>query len=126
MLTTLTILGIQVHAFHGALEVERELGQLLSIDVAVTYDLECEGDGSAKQPPVREASLYEDIKFVVMGSKYSSLELLAGSIGKHLLKRYAMIQIASITISRRQIFIPGVVEGVQVEVTLDRDDLTEV
>ncbi len=50
MLVTLALRGMQFHAFHGCLEVERELGQIFSINVGLDYEL------SPKRPMTRRRS----------------------------------------------------------------------
>ncbi|EHM09819.1 FolB domain protein [Thermanaerovibrio velox DSM 12556] len=125
MLTTMTIKGIHFHAFHGALEVERELGQVLEIDLSLSYDVEPKDLDSEKVPPVADASVYEIVQKVVMTTKFKAMEGLALEIARRLIKAYGVVELVTVVIRRRQLFIPGDVQSAEVEITVDREDLGE-
>lgn len=123
MLTTMTVKGIHFHAFHGALEVERELGQVLEIDLSLSYDVEPKELGSDKVPPVSDASVFEVVQKVVMTTKFKSMEGLALEIARRIMGTCAVVELVTVIIRRRQLFIPGDVQSAEVEITVDRQDL---
>jgi dihydroneopterin aldolase len=115
--------GMSFHAFHGVLEVERELGQVVSVDVAVEYDLNPDDDTPKTEPVVRDAEIYEITRNVVMETKFRSPTSLAARIAKDTIGRYARVTAATVSILRRQLFIPGNVDNVLVEVSCSREEL---
>ncbi|MDR3076653.1 MAG: dihydroneopterin aldolase [Synergistaceae bacterium] len=115
--------GMSFHAFHGVLEVERELGQVFSVDVAVEFDIEPEDDLTRTEPLVRDADMYEIARNVMTETKYRSISCLAGKIAHDLLAEYPKISKAGVSITRKQLFIPGNVDYSVTEVSCTRADL---
>ncbi|ACZ19026.1 dihydroneopterin aldolase [Thermanaerovibrio acidaminovorans DSM 6589] len=125
MLTTMTIKGIHFHAFHGALEVERELGQVLEIELSISYDVDPSSLDKDKMPPIMDASVYDIVQKVVMTTKFKAMEGLALEIARRIMLTYSVAELVSVVIRRRQLFIPGDVQSAEVEITVDREDLGE-
>ena len=66
-----TVKGMNFHAFHGFLEVERELGQVFCVDVTLTLPLKKEDASPSAMHKIRKADVYEVTKGVVMETKYT-------------------------------------------------------
>lgn len=115
--------GMSFHAFHGVLEVERELGQVFLVDVAVEFDMDLEEDSPKADPLVRDADVYEITRNIMMETKYRSITSLAGKIARDLLGSCKKAAKATVWITRRQIFIAGNVDSCVTEVSYTRDDL---
>ena len=118
-----TIRGMNFHAFHGFLEVERELGQVFSIDVILSFPLKSEDASPSAVHKIRGAEVYDLTRGVVMGTKYTSHFSLAIAIARIMLKNFEITTEAKVIIGRKQLFIPGNVDQVLAEVTCDRGDL---
>ena len=118
-----TIKGMNFHAFHGFLEVERELGQVFSIDVALSFPLKKEEASPSAVHKVRGAEVYDLTRGVVMGTKYTSHLSLAIAIAHIMLKNFDIVTEVTVVVGRRQLFIPGNVDEVLAEVTCNRGDL---
>lgn len=114
--------GMSFHAFHGFLEVERELGQVFSIDVCLSFPLKLEDASPSAIQNVRGADIYELTKGVVMGTKYKSHLSLALSIAKTMFDHFKEAIDASVVVGRRQLFIAGNVDQILAEVECRRED----
>lgn len=115
--------GMNFHAFHGVLEVERELGQVFSVDVTVEFD----GDPSDTNPKaesfVCDADIFEICRNVVMATKYRSIINLAAKIARDVMTEYANVTNATVSATKKQLFIQGSVDSSTAEVSYSRADL---
>ena len=123
MLGNFCVEGMHFHAFHGDLEVERELGQVFSIDISLSYESTKQCMDQSSSSSLRGADIYDHIKSIVMGTRYKSLDGLALTIAKNIFEMSAVVQAIEVTISRRQLFIAGDVESIVVGVAVERQDL---
>lgn len=117
-----TVKGMNFHAFHGFLEVERELGQVFCVDVTLTLPLKKEDASPSAMHKIRGADVYEVTKGVVMGTKYTSHLSLAMAIAKAALERFDVAIEATVVVARTQLFIAGNVDKILAEVTCGRND----
>jgi len=117
------VIGMNFHAFHGVLEVERELGQVFSVDVIVEFDVNPNDDVPNAEPVVRDADVYEITRNVIMETKYRSISSLAGRIARNMLASFGKVTHAKVAIKKKQLFIPGSVESVIVDVECSREDI---
>jgi dihydroneopterin aldolase len=115
--------GMSFHAFHGVLEVERELGQVFSVDVEMDFDLSPGDEDSNAEPIVKEADVYEITRNVMTETKFRSVTSLAAKISLDLLGAYARAKNATVSITREQLFIAGNVDNVKTEVSRGREDI---
>lgn len=115
--------GMNFHAFHGSLEVERELGQVFSIDVRLGFSITCEDLSPGTEAPIRGADVYEETKNVVMGSRFHSHVSLALAIAKAMFDHFDVAETAVVSIARKQLFIAGTVDEVIAEASCNREEL---
>jgi dihydroneopterin aldolase len=114
--------GMNFHAFHGAMEVERELGQMFSVDVSLAVDLAAEDASPSVNTEVRGSEIYEITKNIMMGTKFNSHTSLALALAKKLLERFRQVTDAEVTVGRRQLFIAGDVREILASVSCIRAD----
>lgn len=119
---TYSVKGMSFHAFHGVMEVERELGQVFSVDVVLGIEMKPENSGSGFEPSIRGGDIYELTKNVMMGTKFKSHLSLALKIAHVLIEHYDNVTDASVLIERRHLFIAGDVRSIEAEVTCTRED----
>lgn len=117
--------GMNFHAFHGSLEVERELGQVFSINVSLGFPVKAEDITPSVESPIRGADVYDETKSVVMGSRFHSHTSLALAIAKAMFSRFEVAETATVTIARKQLFIAGTVDEVTAEISCERKDLVK-
>jgi dihydroneopterin aldolase len=115
--------GMSFHAFHGVLEVERELGQIFSVDVTVEFDGAPSDVNPEAEPLVRDADIFEISRNVVMETKYRSIISLAAKIAHDVMTEYARAASTTVSVTRKQLFIPGSVDNSAAEVSYSRADL---
>jgi dihydroneopterin aldolase len=114
--------GMSFHAFHGVLEVERELGQVFLVDATVEFVISPEDESPKAEPVVRDADVYEIARNVMTETKYRSITSLAGKIAHDLIAEYGNATYATVAIMRKQLFIPGNVDYSVSEVSYTRED----
>ena len=118
-----TVKGMGFHAFHGSLEVERELGTIYLVDVTFGVELTPDDDSSKVTSDIQGADVYEVVKGLMMGSKFKSIMSLALHIARELLSKFPTAQEADVKITSKQLFIPGNVDSVVAEATATRADI---
>ena len=118
-----TVKGMSFHAFHGISEVERELGQVYLVDVSVEFELNPTAISQKDEPPIRDANVFEVTRNIMMENKFRSIADLAGTIARNLLEKYDKALSATISITRRHLFIPGNVDSSVTEVKYSRSDI---
>jgi dihydroneopterin aldolase len=104
------------------MEVERELGQVFSVDVGLGFDLTPEDASPSVNPEVRGSDVYEVTKNIMMGTKFTAHISLALTIAKEMFDRFKQVNEVDITIGRRQLFIAGDVREILAEVKCSRED----
>ncbi|MDR1019523.1 MAG: dihydroneopterin aldolase [Synergistaceae bacterium] len=114
--------GMNFHAFHGAMEVERELGQMFSVDAALSMEMTLADASPSVNTDVRGSEIYEVTKNVMMGTKFNSHTSLALAIAKDLFARFKHVTDAEVSIGRRQLFIAGDVREILAIVSCVRSD----
>jgi len=121
-----TVKGMSFHAFHGISEVDRELGQVYSVDAAVEFGLNPTVISQEEDPIIRDSDVYEIVRGGMMDTKFKSILSLAGKIACDLLDKYGTALSAAVSVNRRQLFIPGNVESSGTEVKYTRSDFEAV
>jgi dihydroneopterin aldolase len=124
MLATMSLNGMHFHAFHGALEVERELGQVLEIDLSLAYVVQVSRMTSETQPQVLYATVFEQVQKVVMSTKYKALEGLALEIARRVLQVFDRPACHGGDPSQAALH-SGDIRSADVELTVDREDLSD-
>lgn len=124
MLCTLKLDGMRFHAFHGSLEVERELGQVLEVSANISYDVPLADIGKPDNV-YAYAECYETIQKVVMGTKFETIEALTFAIAKRLLEEYTEAEMVEASVRRGQLYVPGVLSSSEVTLTVTREDILE-
>ncbi|MDR3354509.1 MAG: dihydroneopterin aldolase [Synergistaceae bacterium] len=119
---TYTIKGMSFHAFHGVMEVERELGQVFLVDVTLGLELDSKNSSPSVDSNLRGAVIYDLTKNVMMGTKYKSHTWLALRIAQEMLGNLKEVTDVSVVIERRNLFIAGDVQGSVIEVSCSREE----
>jgi dihydroneopterin aldolase len=122
MLGKYTMKGMHFHAFHGALEVERELGLLFIVDVTLFFPLSPEDASQSAVGKIKGADVYDTVKSVMMGTKFNSRISLALRTAREMLARFDKVSEVHLKITRKHFLIPGDVEMIDAEVQCKRED----
>jgi dihydroneopterin aldolase len=109
------ILGLEVYAYHGVLEHERQRGQTFLIDVRLV----CRSDAATRSDRLADAVDYGAISSRVVelaaGGPYDLLERLAAVIADDLLDRFA-VSMVTVTVHKPWAPIPHRFRDVSVTV----------
>jgi dihydroneopterin aldolase len=104
------------------MEVERELGQVFSVDVELGVSLAPEDASPSVKPAVRGSDVYEATKNIMMGTKFTSHNSLALAIARDMFDRFKQVLDVKVTVGRKQLFIAGDVREILATVECDRAD----
>jgi 7,8-dihydroneopterin aldolase/epimerase/oxygenase len=110
--------GLEFHAFHGAFNVEAELGGRFVIDLELQLDLA--GIDDRLEKTVSYAEVFEIVKLEVTGKKYNLIETLAENIAKQVLLEHEKLQAVLVRVHKPFAPIPGIFKDVAVEVLRKR------
>jgi dihydroneopterin aldolase len=120
-----TVKGMNFHAFHGAMEVERELGQVFSVDVTLCIDLTADDASPQVNAEVRGSDVYEVTKNITMGTKFNSHISLALAIAKEMFNHFKHVTDVEVAVGRKQLYIAGDVRKIVAEVACSREDFAK-
>ena len=76
---TIRLNNIQLYAYHGAYEHERELGSNFEFDIAFEADLDKAANSDDLNDTIDYAKVYEQIRAIATEKKYTLIEALASS-----------------------------------------------
>ncbi|MDR1886235.1 MAG: dihydroneopterin aldolase [Synergistaceae bacterium] len=110
------------HAFHGVMEVERELGQVFLVDVRLGVELNSDSASPVNETNFRGGEIYDLTKNVMMGTKYRSHTGLALRIAQDILSHIKEVTDVTVSLERRHLFIAGDVQSIVVEVGCTREE----
>ncbi|GHV27246.1 dihydroneopterin aldolase [Synergistales bacterium] len=99
--------GMVFHAFHGTMEVERELGQVFIVDVSIDFDCVQTEIVQTAEPVIRGQDIYDTAKDLILGTKFKSHAALAASLAGAMFKRFGRADEVHVSVGCRNIFIAG-------------------
>lgn len=116
----ITIKNLEIFAFHGVLESEKEMGQRFFVNAELFLNLRDAGMTDELDKTVDYSMVCKDIKEVMTASKYDLIEAVAWNISSTILAKYAEIKKVHISISKPDAPIPMKFETVCVDITTER------
>ncbi|WP_434510836.1 dihydroneopterin aldolase [Desulfitobacterium sp. AusDCA] len=100
---------------HGVMPEENVLGQKFIVDVDLYLNLRKPGLSDQVEDTINYAEVYEKIKAVVTGERYSLLERLAQRIADQILEGF-LCDSVRVEVHKPEAPIPGIFEDVSVEI----------
>jgi dihydroneopterin aldolase len=120
MSDTIFIKGLLIHARHGLLEHEAEVGQRFVIDLELSIDL---GD-SSRSDKLADTVSYSDVvasaSAAFKGHNYYLLERSAGAVAEAILTTFARVNTVKVTVHKPHAPIPAIFDDVGVIITRSR------
>ena len=114
----ITLMGMRYEGRLGATEEERELPQLVEVDLVVEADLSAAARSDALADTVDYGPLVELTARIVEGGNFRLLERLAGAIAEEALRSSPRIDV--VTVRVRKLAVPMEVDMDHAEVELSR------
>lgn len=112
--------GLTFFAYHGVMPAEGVLGQKFIVDIDLYLNLRKPGLTDQVEDTINYAKVYEQIKAVVTGERYSLLERLAQCIADQILKEFSC-NLIRVEVHKPKAPIPGIFEDVSVEIWRERE-----
>lgn len=94
------IKDLEIFAYHGVLDAEKQNGQTFYVTVELFMDLRDAGLADDLDKTVNYAEVCEDIRLVMTEEKYDLIEAVAENIAGTILLKYDKIKTVHVTISK--------------------------
>lgn len=106
------------YGYHGVEESEGVLGARFEVDLIMGCDLKKAIDSDKLEDTVDYEAIYHDVEYLVTQKKHYILESLAGTICRTIKEKYSHVISATTIIRKPSVPIKGILDTVEVEVTL--------
>lgn len=117
---TIFIEGLELYAYHGVPEAEREIGHRYRIDARLRLDLREAGKTDSIRSTVDYASVAQTIVETATKERFLLVEALAETLCNRLLEGFPTVQEVTLTVRKVLPPFPCVVASVGVEITRRR------
>jgi 7,8-dihydroneopterin aldolase/epimerase/oxygenase len=120
MSDTIFITGVVIHARHGVMEHETEVGQRFVIDLELSADLSEAAQTDHLSDTVSYASVVSTATAAFKNTNYKLLERAAGAVAEAILATFARIDAVKVTVHKPHAPIAAIFEDVGVVLTRKR------
>jgi dihydroneopterin aldolase len=117
MTDTIFITGVVIHARHGVMEHETEVGQRFVIDLELAVDLADSSRSDRLADTVSYSHVVSTATAAFKDANYKLLERAAGAVADAILKAFARVNAVKITIHKPHAPIDAIFEDVGVMLT---------
>jgi 7,8-dihydroneopterin aldolase/epimerase/oxygenase len=118
--TSILITDLEIHGFHGYFDEEQRLGQKFLFNVLANLAPAQTHLADSFEASVRYDQLIDEVECISNQAKFRTLEALAETIARGLLKRFDRITSIAVTVSKASPPISQSLERVSVKIELDR------
>jgi dihydroneopterin aldolase len=120
MTDTIFVRGLVVHARHGVMAHETEVGQRFVIDLELGVDLSGPSETDRLSDTVSYSSIVEVASAAFVDKNYKLVERAAGVVAEAVLKHFPRIDVVTITVHKPHAPIAAIFEDVGVKLTRRR------
>ncbi|MGY3453564.1 dihydroneopterin aldolase [Bradyrhizobium sp. USDA 4353] len=120
MTDTIFIKGVLIHARHGVMEHESEVGQRFVIDLELDTDLSDSSRSDRLADTVSYSDVVETATAAFKDVNYRLLERAAGAVADAILATFARIRAVKVTVHKPHAPIAAIFEDVGVVLTRSR------
>jgi len=120
MTDTIFIKGVLVHARHGVMEHESEVGQRFVIDLELYTDLSVSSRSDRLGDTVSYSDVVETATAAFKDTSYRLLERAAGAVADAILSTFARIRAVKVTVHKPHAPIAAIFEDVGIVLTRSR------
>jgi len=122
MTDTIFITGVVIHARHGVMEHETEVGQRFVIDLELYTDLSESSRTDRLADTVSYSLVVATATEAFRGTNYKLLERAAGAVAEAILERFPQVLRVRVTVHKPHAPIAATFAGVGVTIVRDRED----
>jgi len=120
MTDTIFIKGVLIHARHGVMEHESEVGQRFVIDLELYTDLSDPSRSDRLGDTVSYSDVVETATAAFKDTNYRLLERAAGAVADAILSTFARVRTVKVTVHKPHAPIAAIFEDVGVVLTRSR------
>ena len=120
MSDTIFVTGLLIHAHHGVMEHEANVGQRFVIDLELTVDLGAASRSDRLADTVSYAAIVETATQVFTGHNYRLIEAAAGAVAEAVLAGFPKVEAARITVRKPHAPIAAICGDAGVTITRKR------
>jgi 7,8-dihydroneopterin aldolase/epimerase/oxygenase len=120
MTDTIFVRGLVVHARHGVMAHETEVGQRFVLDIEIGVDLSGPSDTDRLSDTVSYATVVEVASEAFVDRNYKLVERAAGVVADAVLNRFPRVDSVTITVHKPHAPIAALFEDVGVTLTRKR------
>jgi 7,8-dihydroneopterin aldolase/epimerase/oxygenase len=125
MINIIRIKKATFYAYHGVLSEEQSVGGKFEADVDMYTDFTTAALHDNLKETIDYHKVYKFMYRLALEHKYYLIEALAHRIAVELLKEFTTVQKIAVRVRKNSPPLGGVVDCVEVEIILTRDDLQE-
>jgi 7,8-dihydroneopterin aldolase/epimerase/oxygenase len=125
MTDTIFIKGVVIHARHGVMEHETEVGQRFVIDLELFTDLSESSRTDRLSDTVSYANVVATATEAFRGTNYKLLERAAGAVADAILAAFARIRSVKVTVHKPHAPIAAIFDDVGVVLTRSRQPVSQ-
>lgn len=118
---SLIVRGMRFYGRHGVLKEEKILGQRFNVDVDVGSDLSVAGRTDQLSDTLNYVRVFQVAKEIVEGPPCNLVEKVAQNIADGVLRELPQAQHVRVRIMKPHVALPGVLDGIGVEIVRDRN-----
>ena len=120
MTDTIFITGVVIHARHGVMEHETEVGQRFVIDLDLSVDLSESSQTDRLADTVSYSNVVATATAAFKNTNYKLLERAAGAVAEAILVAFPRINVVKVTVHKPHAPIAAIFEDVGVALTRSR------
>jgi len=109
-------------AYHGAMKEEQNIGGKFDVDVDMHTNFTPAAIKDDLKKTVNYQQVYQEVKNIISGSKFSLIETIATKIADSLLEQHPNIAKIAVRVRKNCVPIGGVIDYTEVEVIKEQDE----
>jgi 7,8-dihydroneopterin aldolase/epimerase/oxygenase len=116
------IKGLVLHAHHGVMPHEGEVGQRFVVDLELKASLGAASRSDRLADTISYAAVVDEARRVFMARRFKLIEAAAGAVAQALLDHFPRVEEARVTVHKPHAPIAAILEDVGVALTRRRGD----
>jgi dihydroneopterin aldolase len=122
MSDTVFVTGLALHAYHGVMQHEGEVGQTFKLDLVLDLDLTEASHSDRLAHTVGYDQVVDVTSAAFCARRYRLVEAAAGAVAQAILHRFAQVQRVRVTVHKPHAPIAATFEDVGVSILRTRPD----